>query len=139
MDPQDPEGKGTEAAMTTRRWLAWVNVLLGVWLIASPWLLAVATGDWPADWNSWSVGAVVLALAFFAMYKPAVWADAVAAMLGAWLILSPWVLGLASASTSARNAVIVGLLVIGYALWAIRIDVTSGDGAAYHPYQNRPA
>jgi hypothetical protein len=125
--------------MTTRRWVDWVNVLLGVWMIASPWLFTVASGDRPADWNSWSVGGGVLALAFFAMYKPSVWGGAAAVMLGAWLTISPWVLELARPSTSARNAVISGLLVIGYALWAIRIDVTSGDGSAYHTYQRRPA
>jgi hypothetical protein len=113
--------------MTTRRWVDWVNVMLGVWLIASPWLLTVAAGDWPAAWSSWSVGTGIVTLAFFAMRKPAVWGDALGIMLGAWLMVSPWMLELASASAAATNAVIIGVLVIGYALWAMRIDITSGD------------
>jgi hypothetical protein len=112
--------------MTTRRWVDWVNVILGVWLIASPWLLTVAVGDRPAGWSSWSVGAGIVTLAFFAMYKPAVWGDAVGVMFGTWLIASPWMFGFASASAAATNAVIIGLLVIAYALWAMRIDITSG-------------
>jgi hypothetical protein len=121
--------------MTTRRWMDWVNVMLGVWLIASPWLLSVAPGDRPAAWSSWSVGAGIVTLALFAMYKPAVWGDAVGVLFGTWLIASPWMLGFANASTGATNTVIVGLLVIGYALWAMRIDTTSSDGAASDTHQ----
>lgn len=120
--------------MTTRRWVDWVNVMLGLWLIASPWLLTVAASDRPAAWSSWSVGAAIVTVAFLAMYKPAVWRDAVGVMFGAWLIASPWVLGFVGASAAATNAVIIGLLAIGYALWAMRIDITSGDPAAYDIY-----
>jgi SPW repeat len=126
--------------MTTRRWVDWVNVMLGAWLISSPWRLTTgAAGDGPAAWSSWSVGAGIVALAFFSMYKPAVWGYAVGVVLGVWLAASPWTLGFASASAAAANAVIIGLLVIGYALWAMRIGVTSGDAAAYDVYQRRPA
>ena len=123
--------------MTMRRWVDWVNVGLGVWLIALPWLLTATVGDTPADWSSWSVGAAIVTVAFFAMYKSAVWGDAVGVTLGLWLIASPWMLGFASASAPAANAVIIGILVICYALWAMRIDMTSVDGA-YDAYQREP-
>ena len=113
-----------------RRWVDWVNVMLGVWLITSPWLLTMTAGNGFAAWSSWSVGAGIVTLAFCAMYKPTVWGDAVGVMFGAALIASPWMFGFADVSAAASNAVILGLLVIGYALWAMRIGVTSGDGAA---------
>jgi len=125
--------------MTTRRWVDWVNVIFGVWLIASPWLLTVAGGDKPGAWNSWIVGAGIVSLALFAMYKPAVWGDTIGILLGAWLLASPWMLGLAAAPAVAMNAVIIGVLVICYALWAMRIDITFGDGAAYDANQRRAA
>ena len=121
--------------MTTRRWVDWVNVMLGAWLIASPWLLTAAAGDRSAAWSSWSVGAAIVTLALFALYKPAVSGDAVGVMFGAWLIASPWMLGFAGASAAATNAVTLGLLVIGYALWAMRIDIISSNPAAYDFYQ----
>lgn len=121
--------------MTTRRWVGWVNVILGGWLSASPWLFTVTASDGPAAWSSWGVGAGIVTLALFAIYKPAIWGDAAGVLFGAWLIASPWMLGFASASAAAANAVIIGLLVIGYALWAMRIDIISGDGAAYDAYQ----
>lgn len=121
--------------MTTQRWLGWANVILGAWLIASPWLLTATEGDRAADWNSWSVGAGVVLLGLFAIYKHTQWGDIAGISLGAWLIASPWMLGFSGASLAAANAVIIGLLVSSYALWAMRIDATlsggaSGDGAA---------
>jgi hypothetical protein len=77
-------------------------------------------------------------LALFAMFKPAVWGDAVGVVLGTWLIASPWILGFGSVSAAAANTVIIGLLVISYALWAMRIDITSGDRAAYAAHPRRP-
>lgn len=108
--------------MTTRRWVDWVNVILSVWLIASPWLLTVAAGNQTAAWSSWVVGASTATLAVLAMYRPAIWGDAVGITLGAWLVASPWVLGFAGTSAIAANAVVVGILFVGYALWAMRID-----------------
>lgn len=49
--------------MNMRRWVIWVNVILGVWLIASPWLFAAAGGNEPAAWNSWCVGGGIVILA----------------------------------------------------------------------------
>jgi hypothetical protein len=47
-------------------------------------------------------------------------------------------LGFAGAPAS-KNAVIIGALVIGYALWAMRIDITFGSGAAYDTNRRRQA
>lgn len=110
--------------MTTRRWLDWVNVILGLWLIASPQLLTLDAGDSPVAWSLCSWGAGIVTLAAFSMYKPAVWADAVGVMFGMGLIASPWVLGFTHLSAAAMHAVIVGLLVVGYAFWAMLIDTT---------------
>ena len=110
--------------MSTRRWVICVNVMLGLWLITSPLHLTLATSDGAAAWNLWSVGVAILTLAGFAIYKPAIWGDVAGIVFGMWLIASPWMLQLSSLSTDT-SAVIVGLLVMGYALWAMRIDITT--------------
>jgi ABC-type uncharacterized transport system permease subunit len=46
------------------------------------------------------------------------WQDPVNALLGAWLILSPWALGFQSEQTALVNAVIVGILLAAAALGA---------------------
>ena len=54
------------------RWEEWVNILLGAWLIASPWVLPI-----PADqalmWNQGIAGAIVCGLAVWSAivgFKP---------------------------------------------------------------------
>jgi heme/copper-type cytochrome/quinol oxidase subunit 3 len=47
------------------------------------------------------------------------WQDPVVALLGAWLILSAWVLGFQDNLSALANAVIIGLLLIAAALGAI--------------------
>ena len=109
-------------SITTRRWLDWVIVILGFWLITSPRVLTLAAEDGSAAWSSRIVGVGLLLLAASSMRKPAVWLESVGAVLGVWLIASPWILEITRASSAAANAVIVGLLVVGYAIWAFRID-----------------
>lgn len=109
-------------SITTRRWLDWVIVILGFWLITSPRVLTLAADDGSAAWSSRIVGVGLLLLAASSMHKPAVWLESVGAVLGVWLIASPWILAITRASSAAANAVIVGLLVVGYAIWAFRID-----------------
>ena len=108
--------------ITTRRWLDWVIVILGFWLITSPRVLTLAADDGPAAWSSRIVGAGLLTLAAFSMHKPAVWVESAGAVLGLWLIASPWILEITRLSSATANVVIVGLLVIAYAIWAFRID-----------------
>jgi hypothetical protein len=122
--------------MTMRRWVDWINVMFGLWLITSPWFLTMAGDDKPAAWSSWIVGVGIVSLAFFAMYKPAIWGDTIGVILGAWLLASPWVLGFAGAPGAAMNAVIIGVLVMGYALWAMRIDMTFDDGGLVSSREN---
>ena len=44
-----------------RDWEEWINIILGIWLVASPWALAIASRA--ARWNFIVVGALVLVLA----------------------------------------------------------------------------
>ena len=47
------------------------------------------------------------------------WQDAVNAVLGAWLVLSPWVLGYFGETAAMSNAIIIGLALIAASLGAI--------------------
>ncbi len=51
------------------------------------------------------------------MYAFRVWEEWISVILGAWLVVSPWVLGVAVVPTV--NFVIVGLLVLALALYEI--------------------
>lgn len=45
-------------------WQGWVNLILGLWLIVSPWLLGFSSTA-GAMWNSVIVGFVVAILAYW--------------------------------------------------------------------------
>lgn len=47
------------------------------------------------------------------------WQDPVNALVGVWLVLSPWVLGFQNETTALANAVIVGVVLVATALGAI--------------------
>lgn len=44
-----------------RSWMSWVNVVIGVWVIASPWVLPTASDE--AIWNAVITGIVIVVLA----------------------------------------------------------------------------
>ena len=47
------------------------------------------------------------------------WQDAVNAILGVWLLLSPWAMGFQAETAAMANAVVIGLALIAAALGAI--------------------
>ncbi len=89
-----------------------INVLAGIWLIISPFVL----GFWrvpAATWDNIIVGIVVLILAATRVAGPArtAWASWVNLILGIWLIISPWVLRIAEYPSPTWNNVILGIIV----------------------------
>ncbi len=109
-----------------RQWQDTANLLLGVWLIASPWALGFT--DIPyALWNAYGLGAIVAVAAAAALLAFHEWEEWVSMVLGVWLVISPWILGFAATAFAAEvatvyaatwNFVFAGALVIGLASWA---------------------
>ncbi len=90
-----------------------VNVVLGVWLIISPFVLGFAGTNGAAfQWNNIAVGIAVILVA---LTGPA-WLNV---LLGAWEIISPWVLGFSGASTPLWNNIVIGALVLLFAIGAV--------------------
>ena len=50
------------------------------------------------------------------------WQDPVNALLGAWMALSPWVLGFSMNRNAMASAVISGIVVAALALWVLMTD-----------------
>jgi hypothetical protein len=102
-------------------WQDWIDMVLGIWLAVSPWILGFAESAPGATRNALIVGiaiAVLNALTFLAYHIIEEWIDVV---LGIWLIISPWVLAAAGDVTVVADFVIVGGVVLalsGYEIWA---------------------
>jgi len=80
-----------------------INVVLGIWVIISPFVLGFS-GNQTARWNDVAVG---IAVAILALSGGSVWN----ALLGIWLIISPFVLGFVNMPTLLWNNIILGILI----------------------------
>ena len=109
------------------RWQDWMNASLGVWLVAAPFLMNYASAA--ATRNSLAVGAALIVVPLLALLKPLAWRQWLVLALGVWLILSPFLLGYASAEAAAWNAVVTGIVVTIAAAAAVRSARTGPRGA----------
>lgn len=95
-----------------------LNVLAGIWLIISPWVLGFNDLQ-VAFWDTLLVGIAVLVLAAIRLATTGTqglsWINLI---LGVWLIISPFALGFAAAQVSMGNAIFLGVLVGIFSLWA---------------------
>lgn len=114
------------------KWQDWVNLLLGLWVAVSPWIVThvmapegAAAGAYPgvvteaAMWNFILVGIAIVLVAWGALAAFQRWEEWTNLVLGIWLLLSPWVLDYTEASSLTWNAVIAGAAIIVFAAWAL--------------------
>jgi predicted ferric reductase len=99
------------------QWKDAVNLILGVWLIISPWILGFVT-DYTPIWDAWVIGVVIAIAALAALISFNQWEEWVNAVLGVWLVLSPFILGFAHQTYATWNNVVVGVIVAILALWS---------------------
>jgi len=100
------------------KWEDWLGIALGLWLLASPWALGFAA-SYAATMNALFLGAALVILELLnldAHEDLEEWFDIVA---GAWLVVSPFVLGFGHVAAAAINAVGVGVVTIAFAAAAL--------------------
>jgi hypothetical protein len=106
-------------ATVNKRWQDWVNLILGIWLFLSPWILGFhnsMTGD---SWNFWIIGVAFFVFGIAALNTRTLWEEWVNLVLGIWLIISPWVLRYSNVATARDDAVVVGIIVAVLSIWAL--------------------
>lgn len=98
-----------------------LNILLGIWLIISPWIYGYTAANGVGGvWNSVIVGiiiAVLAAIRFFGAFSQA-WMSWINALLGLWMIISPWVYNYTLDTGRMWNSIIVGILVVIFGVWS---------------------
>ena len=104
-----------------KHWQDPVNALVGVWLILSPWALGFQS-NLIAMGNAVIVGLLLIATALGAIFVPRAWEEWTETALGAWLVVSPWVLGFSALKTPMVSAVVSGVVVMVLALWVLATD-----------------
>jgi hypothetical protein len=96
-------------------WPNWLTLVLAVWLFISPWVLPSVASGW--SWDAWIVAILIGALSIAALAQMTEWEDWGNLILGAWLFISPWLLGFGG--SGSWNAWIVGALVAIISIWGI--------------------
>jgi hypothetical protein len=91
---------------------SWVNILLGVWVIISPFVLGMNVPK--AIWNNVVAGAVVGILAIIRWIKHQPGWSWLNLLLGTWLVISPFLLFLSGAAMWTN--VILGIIIAALAL-----------------------
>jgi hypothetical protein len=85
----------------------WVNLLLGIWICVSPWSLQFID-DVAAAENAVGIGFLVITAEVFTFSRLRPLEEWINIGLGAWLVISPWVLNVTKASAKI-NFVASGL------------------------------
>jgi hypothetical protein len=117
--------------MEGKRWQDWVELLLGVWLIVSPWVVGFADVE-VARLNALVLGIAIVAYSLIELGVPKAWEEWVSAAMGLWLVVSPFVLNFSQQAAATWNAIAVGALLLVFALWALVRDYRPHDRVTGH-------
>jgi SPW repeat len=104
-----------------------INLVLGAWLIASPWIFGYYASAGPLSagtWNSVVVGALILVIGLtrvVSLVGPGL--ARVNVVLGLWTIASPWIFGYAAGEPAMWNSIVVGIVITLLALWSANATV----------------
>jgi len=92
-----------------------VNLVVAVCLFVSPWVLGFANSGMAA-WNAWVSAVVMAVLALAALSAFAEWEEWLNALVGAWVVISPWVLSFTGITDAFRIHLVAGAVVLILAL-----------------------
>jgi SPW repeat len=98
-----------------------INVLLGIWLIISPWFYATAApATASVTWNNVIVGILIVICGVLRSSSPQrrVALSGGNIFLGIWTLISPWIYGYSTDAPRFGTNIIVGILVMALAIWS---------------------
>ena len=115
----------------TRYWQDCINYSLGLWVFGSPWFIEHAMiGTQPGAGSRGMLNLWVAGLALILLMTLAIngiinrtWAEPAVLALGAWLVLSPWIIGFTATVPLMWNSVICGVLLFILAGWRLMVDL----------------
>lgn len=96
-----------------------LNFLVGIWFILSPWVYGARAGA-GGVWNSIIVGIIIAVFAAIRFFSPrsAPGLSWINALLGIWMVISPWVYGYTTNTARMWNSIIFGIIAIILGVWS---------------------
>jgi hypothetical protein len=107
--------------LSSRRWQDQLMVLIGVWLFVLPWVYDYP-GTSPSAVNAYVAGAIIALLAAFDLYETYVWAVVLNIVVGAWVALSPLLVGTLRDPAMSWSLLAAGIATIVLGWWELRSD-----------------
>jgi len=106
---------------SAKRWQDQVILLIGIWLVASPWVFNYPASSTPAIYAT-IAGIIMAVLAAFDLYKTYVWAVLLNVVAGAWVAISPWLVDTIPDRAMTTSLLVSGLATVVLGLWELRSD-----------------
>jgi hypothetical protein len=103
-------------------WQDWVNLCLGLWLIASPWVMDYSNAGLAAG-DAWILGVGVTVISIVALVSPDVWEEWLNLLLAAFILISPIAVGFTHQSVAVWNCVVLSVLIGIIAIWRLSRQV----------------
>jgi hypothetical protein len=119
--------------MRIQHWQDIASLLVGVWLVISPFILGFASA---ATWISIVLGICVVLFAVEGFVIPSYLEEWGEILLGLALLAAPWTVGYEEGAATV-NSVVSGLLVILFAVWELTTD--RDFTTWWHDQWHRPA
>jgi SPW repeat len=104
--------------MRVQHWQDAASLLLGVWLVLSPFVLGFTGAE---VWITIVLGLCVVMAALEGFVLPSYLEEWVEILFGVALVMVPWTVGYESVSATASSA-LSGILVIFLAVWELMTD-----------------
>jgi hypothetical protein len=104
-------------------------VAFGLFLFVSPWLFAYVSEKVRIE--VWAAGAAIAAISIAAIVAFSEWEEWLNLLLGAWLVVSPWVIGFVH-TRAMHVSILIGLMVAFLAaleLWLTHYEPNYGEDA----------
>jgi len=104
-----------------KQWEDWLSWAIGIWLCISPWALDFSLDPAPMR-NAVVVGFLIILAEVVTLSAFRPWEEWINVVLGGWLVVSPWVLGVTSRAANV-DFVVIGALVAAlafYEMWDVR-------------------
>jgi hypothetical protein len=106
---------------TLMKWQDWANLLLGLWLAASPWMLGFAE-KLPATMNAAFLGFILAVFSLVQMDRSESAKGWINLVLGLWLVFAPFTLGFGALFEAAVSSMVIGVLVAAFGAWSASLD-----------------
>jgi len=101
------------------RWQDWAAILLGAWLVASPWQLDFALNH-AAMGDACGLGVVLIIFNLISVARLLEQGQEIFNIIaGAWLVLSPYALNFSGERNPTVDVIAVGVVVSCLAVWQI--------------------